>query len=220
MSDEKNRNDNMQDYLDLLEKYGKTEEVSKEIQEEKDDKRVKINNLSEDFNDDFFGDYDIDEESKKTVAPPPVKEENKKKKGKIALWYGNLSKGKKIAVKIIAVLLALIIALSAAVGIFIASKFSIMGDNLNGESELNGEEDIIYDDEEFDDISVNFGSASFNQALYDWATTGNDRHMSSKNVINVLLIGADSRQGVNEGNTDVMMLVSVNKNFGYIILSK
>jgi LCP family protein required for cell wall assembly len=35
--------------------------------------------------------------------------------------------------------------------------------------------------------------------------------MSSKNVVNVLLIGADSRQGTNTGNTDVMMLVSLNK---------
>lgn len=220
MSDEKNRNDNMQDYLDLLEKYGKIEEISEEIapeevsesipeevQEEKDEKRVKINNLSEEFNDDFFGDYDIDDESERTVAPPPVKAENKKKKSKIALWYGNLSKGKKIAVKIIAVLLAIIIALSAAIGIFIASKFSLMGDNINEGTGI--EDDVIYEDEDFDDISVNFGSASFNQALRDWATTGNDSHMSSKNVINVLLIGADKKK--NAGNTDVMMVVSVNK---------
>ncbi len=207
MSDQKNRNDGMQDYLDLLEKYGKDEKSP-----EKEEKKVKINNISEEMNDDFFGDYDVDEESERKIAPPPVKEDKKeKKKNKIAIWFGNLPKGKKIAVSIIAVVLAIIIALSAAVGIFIASKFSIMGDNLTDDSDLGGEEDIIYDDETFDDISVNFGSASFNQALYDWATTGNDSHMSSRNVINVLLIGADSRKGKNAGNTDVMMVVSVNR---------
>ena len=76
MSDQKNRNDGMQDYLDLLEKYGKDEKSP-----EKEEKKVKIDNISEEINDDFFGDYDVNEESEKVIAPPPVKEDKKDKKG-------------------------------------------------------------------------------------------------------------------------------------------
>ncbi len=227
MSDSK-KNDNMQDYLDLLNQYAPvndeiTEEKPQISQSEADSAPKKIN--TEAINDvvdaDFFeGEKeksDIEsffetekkEQAQKSPAPPPVVEKKEKKKltfKRLSDWFNNLPKKKKIIVSIIAVLLAIAIVLSAAAGIFVAKKFSLMGDNIDYAGD-----DVIYEEEEIADIDIDIGSAGFKQSLIDWATNGNDRHMSSKNVINVLLIGADSRKGKNEGNTDVMMLVSVNK---------
>ncbi len=209
MSQNNKRNDNMQDYLELLEEYGsKDEEITSDdetiIEEESDSEKR-----------DFFEDYNVDDEevfgkpySKQNFYGNDQVEENKKEKNifkRLAAWFNNLPKGKKIAVSIIAIILAIIIVLSVALGIFINSKFEIMGDGMGETSE----EDVIYDEQEFDNISGQIGSADFNQALRDWATTGNNSHMSSKNVINVLLIGADKKS--NSGNTDVMMVVSVNR---------
>ncbi len=224
MSEGQNRNDNLQDYLDLLEEYGNIEETAEVEQEStvqtKDDSNVNSEKGNFSVKPDFFEDYEVEDEEatygksyeeKKYSTPDLPRSANDKPKkitvfDKISAWYNGLPKGKKIGVSIIAVILALIITLSAVLGIFITSKFNKMGDNLDGYSD-----DIIYEDEEFDDISGQIGSSNFNQALKDWATTGNGSHMSSKNVINVLLIGADSRKGTNTGNTDVMMVISVNK---------
>lgn len=188
MSDSKRSDEGLQDYMDLLEKIAKKDAENQE----------------------------------KKPSPPPIKEkiekpieiieENKnfQKKEKnifkrLANWYNNLPKKKKIVVSIIAILLAIIISLSAVLGIFVAQKFGLMGDNIN-----NAEyDDTIYDEDEFNDINIDIGSADFKQALKDWATQGNENKMSSKNVINVLLVGAD--RGTNSGNTDVMMLISLNK---------
>ncbi len=281
MSDGKNRNDNMQDYLDLLEEYGKIEPVTQEEEETElliDVKAVNVNKEAQNevkteliFNnteielpeasaeeavfeenndkvsvisgeeaaeeyegikgDDFFKDYEVLDEEEVFGAPSEKEEEPKKAYREVKLfgdddvlstdpeekeknpfkrfnaWYKRLPKGKKAAVAVVAFILALIIVLGTVLGIFITSKFNKMGTNLDS----GYEDDVIYEDEDFDSISGQIGSSNFNQALKDWATTGNDSHMSSKNVINVLLIGADSRRGTNSGNTDVMMIVSVNK---------
>ncbi len=139
---------------------------------------------------------------------PPMKNSEKKQKGikKFTNWYKNLPKGKKIAFTVISVILVIAIILVGVVGIFVASKVSLIKD-----ADDIAKEDVIYEDPVHEEIEIDFGSASFKQALMDWATKGNDKHMYSKNVINVLLIGADSRDGTNSGNTDVMMLLSLNK---------
>ncbi len=187
MSDSSKREEGLQDYMDLLEKMS-----------EKDT-----------------------ENQEKKPSPPPIKnkieEPNQNeniivsaKKGKnvfrrLSDWYNNLPKKKKIVVSIIAIILAFILILTTVLGIFVAQKFGLMGDNINNTEY----DDTIYDDGEFDDIDIDIGSAGFKQALKDWATQGNESKMSSKNVINVLLVGAD--RGTNAGNTDVMMLISLNK---------
>lgn len=149
----------------------------------------------------------IKEEQEKPSEECKKKEKNPFKR--FAVWFKSLPKKKKIAVSIVAGILALILIIVSAAGIFVMQKFSLMGDSFTDPSYTN--DNVIYEDEEIGDIEIDIGSAGFKQSLIDWATTGNDKHMTSKNVINVLLIGADSRMGVNEGNTDVMMLVSVNK---------
>ena len=198
MSDGNNHNDELQDYLDLLDEY-----AQKDTKEEEKES-VSSNKINLDV-------FDTDEGKK--IAPPPFSGKIKNKTHqnkfikKISDWYNALPKKKKKIIKVIAVILAIILVLSTVFGIFVIHKFGLLGDNLNDTTS----DDIIYDDGEFEDIEIDIGSAGFKQALIDWATIGNDNHMSSKNVINVLLIGADSRKGTNSGNTDVMMLLSLNR---------
>lgn len=209
MSDVNNRKEYLQDYDDLLEEY-KKKAAAETSENYADNVSVDASDIdkAENKNPDRRRiDMSFFNNDEKTVGPPPMVKP-KEPSNKIVRWYKKLPKKKKIAVSIIAVLLAVIILLLAVGGIFVAQKFSILGDKFNSD-ENNGS--VIYDDVIPEDIEIDIGSAGFKQSLIDWATTGNDRHMSSKNVINVLLIGADSRNGTNSGNTDVMMLVSLNK---------
>ncbi len=211
MSDKRRNDDDFQSYIDLLAEYADTPDEEEDIvlndDEDVTDTESEKSSISYDYEEEIVDDL---------PSPPPFNKDiedissNSQKQNifkRISAWYNNLPKKKKIIVSIIAVILAVVIALGASLGIFVLNKFGLMGDNINGTET----EDVIYDDGEFEDIDIDIGSAGFKQALQDWATQGNENRMSSKNVINVLLVGADSRNGVNEGNTDVMMLVSLNK---------
>lgn len=215
MSDKSNRDIN-QDYLDLLGEYAQREKEENKAKEKIDEN---FYNNEEEISSIESGvsktrvDLSVFDDQKpikrRASAPPMVKKRGEKEKNpfkRFGKWFKNLPKAKKLLVSIIAIILAILIALLGAGGIFVAQKLSLLGDALG-----KNEDDIIYEDEEFEDIEIDIGSAGFKQSLIDWATIGNDRKMSSKNVINVLLIGADSRNGTNSGNTDVMMLISVNK---------
>ncbi len=201
MSDRNSRNDDLQDYLDLLEEYSnKKNDEEPEIEADAEDVFT-IDGISEDFS--FYDEDNIESSPEaRVVNPPEEKEKNPFKR--LSNWFNNLPKKKKIIVSVIAIILALVITLTSVLGIFLYSKFSKItsGDEIM-------EEDQIYQDPEYEDIEIDIGSAGFKQALTDWATTGNDKHMYSKNVVNVLLIGADKTS--NTGNTDVMMLLSLNK---------
>ena len=148
-------------------------------------------------------------------APPKYKEngkyvdaEERKKQSSnpVLRWFYNLSKGNQRLVKVFSGFLIFVIIISSALGIFIDNKFDRMGNSENYD-------DVIYEEnlENIDDIDGDINASNFKDALKIWATTGNDQKMISKNVVNVLLIGADSRKGINTGNTDTMLLVSLNK---------
>lgn len=187
MSDSNKRNEELKDYIELLDKIAeKDNPTQKKIPSTPPIKKAEKK-----------------EEEKKNISSS--KEKNPFKR--LFKWYKNLPKKKKIIVSIIAVILVITLVLSSVLGIFVAKKFGILGDNIDSAEYDN----IIYEDDDFGSIDIDIGSAGFKQALQDWATQGNENKMSSKNVINVLLVGADSRQGTNTGNTDVMMLVSLNK---------
>ncbi len=148
----------------------------------------------------------------KNPSPPKMKKDGKyidnpKKltNNPILKWFYSLSSKKQKTVKAVSVILAITVFMGTVLGIFISSKFNKMG-NVNDYTD-----NIVYDEKDFSEIDGDVGSSDFREALKQWATTGNDQKMSSKNVVNVLLIGADSRQGTNSGNTDVMMIVSLNK---------
>lgn len=213
MSDGNKRNDDFQDYLDLLDEFSDPVPKSvdnydnetqilppfEEMQEFYLREETLTGDLTENSNENSVG------ENQEDILSNTPKEKNPFKR----LWtkYKNLPKKKKIIVTVIAVVLALLIIVGSVLGIFVVNKFSLLGGNVAKDDF----DDIIYEDEDFGSIDIDIGSAGFKQSLIDWATAGNNDHMSSKNVLNVLLVGADSRKGVNEGNTDVMMLVSLNK---------
>lgn len=153
--------------------------------------------------------------SPRRPAPPRYKEngkfvdaEERKKQSEnpVLRWFYNLSKGNQRLVKVFSGFLIFAIIIGSALGIFIDNKFDKMGNAENYD-------DVIYEEnlENIDDIDGDINASNFKDALKLWATTGNDQKMTSKNVVNVLLIGADSRKGTNTGNTDTMLLVSLNK---------
>ena len=192
MSDSNKREEGLQDYLDLLEKMAEKDAKNQEKKPSPPPIKKKIEEKPENQSE-KTGNHKISDKKEKNVFK------------RLSNWYNNLPKKKKIIVSVVAILLAIILTLSTVLGIFVAQKFGLLGDNINNTEY----DDTIYEDGDFNDINIDIGSSDFKQALKDWATQGNENKMSSKNVINVLLVGAD--RGTNSGNTDVMMLVSLNK---------
>ncbi|MBQ8210054.1 MAG: LCP family protein [Clostridia bacterium] len=126
---------------------------------------------------------------------------------------------KKVIIAIVAIILVLIIGVVGAVYLYMHS----LGINFHDEndiipdSELGTSDDVLYDDlageevsEYHEIISTVRGDNSLSSTLYNWYHSGGDI-MSSKNVLNILIIGVDSRSGKIQGNSDVMMLASINK---------
>ena len=119
---------------------------------------------------------------------------------------------KRILISVLCVFLVFTITITA----FVVDKFNKMGEKIDESpketvaSEDNKKEDVIFA-EEPGNIDIDIGSSDFKEAIKKWATTDNDKKMSDKSVINVLLVGFDSREGSYSGNTDVMMVASLNK---------
>ncbi|MDD6021610.1 MAG: LCP family protein [Oscillospiraceae bacterium] len=69
--------------------------------------------------------------------------------------------------------------------------------------------DVIYDEDDFELFSAIGSASSMNDYLKQWYNAGEP--MQSRNVINVLLLGLDSKHGLEDGGrSDTMMLVSLN----------
>ncbi|MBQ4571972.1 MAG: LCP family protein [Clostridia bacterium] len=135
------------------------------------------------------------------VYDAPVKEEKKKKKKFLI-----------ILLPFFIIFLVLVIGVAG----FVGYKFSLIefDDTEKTTIDINQE---FFDDEtiDFDEIDDATGR-DFREILKNWATKEGEK-MSEKDVINILLIGSDAsskdpnRANVTEkGNTDVMMLVSIN----------
>lgn len=133
-----------------------------------------------------------------------------------------MPKDKKKKKKVLAILLpilAVFLALVIVVVAFVAHKFSLIQFDDNESTTINPTQEFIEDDDgkldfaEMDDATGN----DFREILKNWATNGGEK-MSNRDIINVLLIGSDAsaeesgRANITEkGNTDVMMLVSINQ---------
>lgn len=126
-----------------------------------------------------------------------------------------LSKKKKTAV-IVSAVLAVIIAVVGAGLIYTAVKLG----KLNKGKDDSGiiADDPIFEESDFSSIDADLNAASFKEAIKEWATNGGEV-MSSKNVINVLLIGYDNRKNELSGNTDALMLMSLNRKTKKITMS-
>ncbi len=148
-------------------------------------------------------------ENEKKVSAEVTEETIKKEKKP-------MSKKKKTLVIILCILLAFFL--------FVAG-FAVwyVNDKLN-RIDYDTEQTTIAPNQEFvDDEMLDFGEMddatgnSFREILKNWATNGGQK-MSNKNILNVLLIGSDASSTesgrasiTDKGNTDVMMLVSINK---------
>ena len=131
-----------------------------------------------------------------------------------------MPKDKKKKKKVLAILLpilAIFLALVIAVVAFVAHKFSLIDFDDNESTTINPTQEFVdkenIDFAEMDDATGN----DFREILKNWATNGGEK-MSNRDIINVLLIGSDAsaeeagRANITEkGNTDVMMLVSINQ---------
>ena len=72
-------------------------------------------------------------------------------------------------------------------------------------------QDVIYDEDEYEIMQSIDSAGSLNDYLKKWANNGGTP-MKSKNVVNVLLIGLDSADGLEKGGrSDTLILVSLNK---------
>ena len=131
----------------------------------------------------------------------PVKEKKKKKKFLIIL------------LPFFIIFLVMVIGVAG----FVGHKFSLI--NIDDESttidpnqEFVEAEEDSFDFDEIDDAT----GRDFKEILKNWAINGGEK-MTNKDILNILLIGSDAsakdpnRSNVTDkGNTDVMMLVSIN----------
>ena len=143
------------------------------------------------------------EEVKVTEEAVQVASEEKKKKKKFLIFF----------LPFLIIFLALII---AVVG-FVGHKFSLINideesTTINPTQEFIEAEDDSLDFGEFDDATGN----DFKAILKDWALKEGEK-INDKNVINILLIGSDASASdpnranvTDKGNTDVMMICSIN----------
>lgn len=138
-----------------------------------------------------------------------------KKKGKVL---------KKVIISIASILLSLVF--FAVVGVLL--YMNSIGINFIETENVNENDDnsvLLEDFEEDNDAEEDYNiitavrdNSDIKGSLYNWYTNGGS-HMKSKNVLNILIVGVDASGEDNmTGNSDVMMLASVNKKEGKITL--
>lgn len=146
-----------------------------------------------------------------------MNKDNKKKSTDAKVKSNKKKKSKKAALIILSVILVLIIALIGFGILFVNGKLNLIGYDESTTIDTNQEFVETDDDkmsfEEMDDAT----GSDYKSILKNWATNGGEK-MSNKNVINVLLIGSDAsaeepgRSNITDkGNTDAMILVSIDK---------
>ncbi len=134
--------------------------------------------------------------------------ENKEKKP--------MSKKKKSLVIILCILLAFFLFVGGFAVWYVNDKLNRI-DYETEQTTINPTQEFV-DDETIDFAEMDDATGStYKDILKNWATNGGEK-MSHKNVLNVLLIGSDASSTdegrasiTDKGNTDVMMLVSIDK---------
>lgn len=153
----------------------------------------------------------------KNQALLPERQNFMNRKEKTKLNSEMTEKTKKINKKHLLIIPAVFLVLLISIAVFINNKFKSV-------SYGNGLDYTLDTDQSFiDDEAVDFGEIDnatgkdFKEILKNWVLTADAPKISNKKIINVLLVGSDasskekSRADVMEnGNTDVILLVSVN----------
>lgn len=147
---------------------------------------------------------------KKTKDKKAKKGKTEKKVNPIAafLWKDKRRRAKNFYFMLV------IITVLFAVGMgFLSGKLDLMstGDDIQAATPSIDSTQVIYDDEELEIMSAIDSAGSLNDFLYQWSNNGGALY-SSKNVLNVLLVGLDSKDALeNGGRSDSLILVSLNK---------
>lgn len=133
-------------------------------------------------------------------------------------------KTKKVLVSVLIIFLVIVFALIVGVMIYLHSIGINHIDTDNSDKGDNNNDSVLYEDLADDDkdeyhsmITAIRDNSDISTSLYNWYTNEGEI-MSSKNVLNILIVGLDGRSGDMQGNSDVMMLASVNKKEGKITL--
>lgn len=131
---------------------------------------------------------------------------------------------KKIFITIVVLFIVLILAAVSAVFIYLNSlginffdRNQDFNDNTNDSVLYEGIENEEEKEEYFKLMTAIRDDSDMSTKLYNWYTNGGD-HMSSQHVLNILILGMDASGTPMFGNTDVMMLASVDKKNGRISL--
>ncbi len=109
-------------------------------------------------------------------------------------------------------LMATIVLISALAG-YINSKFDMISftDDESNDTVTVVTESIVYDEEDIEIMTALDSAGSLSDYLYQWANNGGELY-SSKNVINILVLGLDSLEALEDGGrSDTVMIVSLNK---------
>ncbi len=146
---------------------------------------------------------DYNEKKLDEVVEFPEKKEKKKKK-----------KALIILLPIFTIFLVLIIGVAG----FVGHKLSLIEYDKEESTTINPTQEFVeHEDETIDFSEIDDATGrDFKEILKNWATNGGKK-LSNKDVLNILLIGSDASSKLpgranvtDKGNTDVMMLVSIN----------
>ncbi|MBR5246165.1 MAG: LCP family protein [Clostridia bacterium] len=143
-------------------------------------------------------------ETEKTLTPEELKKEKRRKRRKgIFIFF--------------VVFMSVILISLGTVAAFVFSKLGKINYETPEQTTVDTKQEFVEKEEdivEFEGIDDATGS-SFREILKNWATNGGKK-MSGKTVINILLVGSDASakdptraNSADSGNTDVMMLASV-----------
>lgn len=161
-------------------------------------------------------DLELEKEAE-TEAEINDESETKTENGEDSGNGSDVEKKKKNKKKFLLIIPAFFVILVIVIAVFLNHKLGLINYGTGLDYTLNTNqsftEDEIVDFGEIDDVTGN----TYKDILKNWALTTDAPKISDKNIINILLVGSDAsskekkRADVMEnGNTDVMMLVSIN----------
>ena len=129
-------------------------------------------------------------------------------------WLRNHHRNLKLLIVIL-----LLVILAGAIGfvLFVTQKLNLIDYNSGVDFEHADQTDVVEDEDlVFTPMHDVTDASSLRDWLQKWALNGGEK-MHSKNVVNCLLCGVDTQEETS-GRTDAMILVSLNKRSGKIML--
>ena len=112
----------------------------------------------------------------------------------IPFWMKNKKRNLKILISVFAILIVAVVVVAL---LYVNNLLNLIGPE-DPNNPNNGVEDQIYDEKDFAEIDGIKDANSLKDLVKKWATNGGEKY-SSRNVINVLLIGQD------DGRSDSMI---------------